>query len=348
MNNQFTYALNFFLEKLEAAGLDKDTLRHFHFGAATEGDTEQRPLSTYRLARILAYSARQTGDPDVALKLVESIDLRDYGVLGYALSSAPGIREFLEVLSGYVTLSQRGMNVDYQIDQGTLTLKATVTDWRVPVDRLVNDWAASTGLAFMEAWAGQPCPPLRIYFTHSEPEDTRYYVERFHCPIHFASDRNTISFRTGDLCKPRPHADTRLFRLLQTELNTMLERAEAESADPPFIDSVQQAIACQLQAGDMNAETVASALGIGRRKLQRRLEDNGYTFTILCELTREHLSRVYLAESDLPLASVAHQAGYSDLSSFIRAFRNWTGETPEKFRKITRKAGAHNKSPSGP
>jgi AraC-like DNA-binding protein len=50
------------------------------------------------------------------------------------------------------------------------------------------------------------------------------------------------------------------------------------------------------------------------------------------DAVREELGRLYVSESKLPLAEVAYLLGYSELSTFLRAFRRWTGKTPSQFR----------------
>jgi AraC-like DNA-binding protein len=54
--------------------------------------------------------------------------------------------------------------------------------------------------------------------------------------------------------------------------------------------------------------------------------------------TRINHARKRLIETDLPIATVALEAGYSDQSSFTRQFRRSTGLSPSDFRKLRRNA----------
>ena len=40
----------------------------------------------------------------------------------------------------------------------------------------------------------------------------------------------------------------------------------------------------------------------------------------------------YLADKSMPLAEISYMLGFSDTSSFSRAFKKWTGEPPARFR----------------
>ncbi|MCC6612982.1 MAG: helix-turn-helix transcriptional regulator [Anaerolineae bacterium] len=44
------------------------------------------------------------------------------------------------------------------------------------------------------------------------------------------------------------------------------------------------------------------------------------------------LARTYLAKSDYSSGQIAFLLGYEDPNSFFRAFRAWTGQTPEGVR----------------
>ncbi len=68
--------------------------------------------------------------------------------------------------------------------------------------------------------------------------------------------------------------------------------------------------------------------------LQRQLKEIGVTYNDIVRSAREELALHYMKNSDMPLTDVALCLGYSELSAFSRAFRNWTGMSPHRFRRI--------------
>jgi AraC-like DNA-binding protein len=64
----------------------------------------------------------------------------------------------------------------------------------------------------------------------------------------------------------------------------------------------------------------------------RRLADEGATFQMLLDETRKDLAIRYLLKSDMNNQQIAHLVGYRDPNAFQRAFRKWTGTTPQAFR----------------
>jgi AraC-like DNA-binding protein len=79
---------------------------------------------------------------------------------------------------------------------------------------------------------------------------------------------------------------------------------------------------------------VAKELALSERTLQRRLAEEGTRFQDLLTEARRELAREYLANGHLEMADVAFLLGFDDQNSFYRAFRQWEGETPSRWRAL--------------
>lgn len=99
-------------------------------------------------------------------------------------------------------------------------------------------------------------------------------------------------------------------------------------------ERVRAALLETLPAGDHTMTTVARHLATSPRTL-RQLQAEGTTFQAVLAGTREHLARHYLAHSTMPTAEIAYVLAYDDTDSFYRAFRTWTGATPDTVRTAT-------------
>ena len=98
-----------------------------------------------------------------------------------------------------------------------------------------------------------------------------------------------------------------------------------------------------LPAGDSSITAVTRQLAVSSRTPQRQLHQEGTTCQAVLASTREDLARHYLRRGSLRTGEIACLPGYDDASSFYRAFRNWTGTTPETLRAATasRPPGKH-------
>ena len=96
---------------------------------------------------------------------------------------------------------------------------------------------------------------------------------------------------------------------------------------------VQRALTRDVLSGDVRIGTIARALAMSGRTLQRRLAAEGVSFQELLDDARKDAAARYLRERTLSACEVAYLVGYSEPAPFHRAFKRWYGTTPELFRK---------------
>lgn len=81
----------------------------------------------------------------------------------------------------------------------------------------------------------------------------------------------------------------------------------------------------------------AAATGLSRRTFQRRLAQRGLTWALLLDQVRREVACRELAVSPRSVYDVARRTGYGDPANFTRAFRRWTGSTPQAYREGARR-----------
>lgn len=81
---------------------------------------------------------------------------------------------------------------------------------------------------------------------------------------------------------------------------------------------------------------VAGELGLSKRTLQRRLQQQEISFAELRDKVRFHYSIDFLIEQNASIDSISTALDFSDRTSFTNAFKRWTGLSPSTFRKLFR------------
>ncbi|NMO23072.1 helix-turn-helix transcriptional regulator, partial [Pyxidicoccus fallax] len=112
--------------------------------------------------------------------------------------------------------------------------------------------------------------------------------------------------------------------------------APTPAAGPPvagFVQRVRDAIRASLREGPPQVGEVAQQLHVSLRTLQRRLAEHGTAFQDEVDAVRRELAFQYLKDPHLGVSEVAFLLGYSELSTFDRAFKRWTGLTPRVWRE---------------
>jgi AraC-like DNA-binding protein len=97
-------------------------------------------------------------------------------------------------------------------------------------------------------------------------------------------------------------------------------------------DRVRAALNETLPAGDPSIGAVTAQLATSARTLQRQLSQEGTSFQAVLANTRENLARHYRTNAGLRTSEIAFLLGFADTNSFYRAFKGWTGTTPESVR----------------
>jgi len=100
-----------------------------------------------------------------------------------------------------------------------------------------------------------------------------------------------------------------------------------------LVHRVKAGIIDALPSGPVANEKVARDLGLSVRSLQRRLAEAGTSFRDLLDTSRQEMALSYIREPEIELAEIAFLLGFSDQSAFSRAFKRWTGNTPNEVRK---------------
>ena len=162
--------------------------------------------------------------------------------------------------------------------------------------------------------------------------DPTPYLKALSIPPNLGSKVLKVSFDAAVLSRPIVGSDTELGDILERQADLrmrMLPSPPARAAS--HAERVRDVLRDCLPDGVPTLEQVARKLGQSRRSLQRNLQHEGYSFS---ELVEEF--RALVAQEQLRLgataAEVALLLGYSEVSTFHRAFKRWTGKTPGQWR----------------
>ena len=165
---------------------------------------------------------------------------------------------------------------------------------------------------------GSPLPP-------SPSEAIREFFGR---PIE-TTDRPTVVFHGRDVRRPFLTANAPMWKFFEPQLQQRLSELDTSAT---LGDRVRAALLELLPSGRATVQETAGKLAMSPRTLQRRLGDEATSFRQVLDGTRRDLANHYLERSSLSGAEIAFLLGFEEPSSFFRAFRSWTGDTPEQYR----------------
>ncbi|WP_374442616.1 helix-turn-helix domain-containing protein [Pseudomonas panipatensis] len=120
------------------------------------------------------------------------------------------------------------------------------------------------------------------------------------------------------------HIPALLFDLLM-ELGDVLE--------PTWLSIARRTVFESFCHGVPDIKVVAAATGFSEAKLKDRLAERGLSFRGFIDDLRRALAVGYMGNHGFSLVDVAYLLGFSEQSSFQRAFNRWTGKTPGDYRR---------------
>ncbi|HYP99884.1 MAG TPA: AraC family transcriptional regulator [Polyangiaceae bacterium] len=303
---------------------------HAEFDSSLASDPDARiPLRVE--TALWDEAARLTNDPAFGLHAAEGLRPGVFDVIDYAIRTAPTLRASLERLARYNRLVHDAAVFSVSQVGELLCVEHSLQGLKQSAH------AAEFTLASLVVVGGQingsPIGPSSVAFRHAPQATQSEYVRLFAAVPSFFARENSLTFPLELLERPLPTTDPLLSRVIERHAEALLEQRPAPAETT--VARVRRLL-CETLGKEEAAVTLAGLarrLRMSERSLQRRLSDEGQTFDGLLDELRHELSIRYLADKKIAIAEVAFLLGYSEPSAFHRAFKRWTGKTPNQVRQ---------------
>lgn len=285
-------------------------------------------VAPQQVANIFEYCSALFDDPLFGLHMASLQDPEVFGCVTALCRAAPTFRAGIRCLIDYLPVVH-APDSEVVLIEGRETAELT---WFVNADIGVNDQAnyqaALLNVKLLQSIGGPQFKPSWVSLSaDTRPSDMPELERILGCKVTCRSQRNSVAFPVQALEHRVPSANRLLYKLL----GSYLEKVKAAHS-LSIVDRVESYIRGSLASGNCTIERCADKVGMSVRTLQARLSEEGAKFSELVEKQRESLARAHLALRDLSLDEIADRLGYGEQTSFGRAFKRWTGMTPQQYR----------------
>ncbi|MEK6789753.1 MAG: AraC family transcriptional regulator ligand-binding domain-containing protein [Pseudomonadota bacterium] len=307
-------------EHLDAQGLNP---------VAVLGEPLPGRISAEHWQRMLTRAAHAGGEPAFGVRIVERLQLHHLGVVGYLLMSCANAMEVLQRALRYRVLlaGVNPLQVNIESDQVILSWPL-LHGW---CGQLQDEMGLATVVQLGRMLSGQHHGPTRVDFVGPSPVSLEPYERFFGCEVRFGQDMPRLVGPLSYLSMPVLGADATLCALLDAQAEVHLQQMMPLDAE---LQRMRQQLLQLIRDGQPRLAALAACNELSVRALQRRLAAQGSSFQNLLEETRMHLAEQYLADARLPLTDVALLLGYSDQSTFTRAFSQAKACSPRAWRQL--------------
>lgn len=314
------------LRLLQARGHDGAELfaRHGVTPALMAQADARVPVAVTR--ELLTEAQRLTGEPALGLALVRHAEYTTFGGLGLALAAGGSVRGVLERIARYHALISDAVRMRLEEQGNVLVVHIDENSTPPPHPQSIL-FLVATVVALGRLRLADDAPPRRICLKGIDAEGLAAAQRFFRCPVEDAGCyRVEIDAGTGGL----------VLEGSDPEMAAMLEQALRHRL-PPADQSLSVQLALWLEQrfpeGEPSLAEAARCFALSERSLQRRLAEEHLTWLRLVDNTRRALAERHLHAPGMSLTQLAFLLGFSDVSSFSRAFRKWFGVPASQLRR---------------
>ena len=287
-------------------------------------------LRTHFSAQPLFWEAavELSGDPCIGLHLGENMPVYKGQILEYLLLSSTTFGAGLKRVLNYQRLISDAMHGEIT-ESPSPFLTNYFSEHQYLTSHLAEAMVVSL-IRFLQSVSDDKFKPIRICFTHHAKTNIDEYQRVFQCPVEFGAKQFKLYFDPEILSYRSPYAEPELLSMHVQSADQHMQQLEKRD----LILEVRSQVGALLESGEITLEKISSELHMSPRQLRHKLTVAGTSLQRIITQHRKSLSRQLLSQTDESIAEIVYLTGFSEPSTFYRAFKRWEGMTPIEYRQI--------------
>ena len=176
---------------------------------------------------------------------------------------------------------------------------------------------------------GSKYRPRRVTMRHDDPGCPDQFAELYKMPVEFSAERYAMYIDRAVATEALTTANPELVRVNDQVVTDYLARLDRSDV----VMRVKSKLIDRLPSGQLDEGEIAESINLSRRSLQRKLKQQGVSFSGLLDSSRRELGLQYVRDSQHSLNEIAYLLGFSEPGNFSRAFKRWYGKSPSRYRE---------------
>ncbi|MFW2078642.1 AraC family transcriptional regulator ligand-binding domain-containing protein [Acinetobacter sp. ULE_I010] len=265
----------------------------------------------------------------LGLEIADYVQPKHIGIIGYIAQSCETLGEALTRYHDFHRLIYDGspLKIEYY-DEQHISIRWENLPSHLTT-QITDEIAIAVMIQFLRFFIADGIKLYQVNFIHHKPKNVMAYEAFFNCPVKFQQDKVELIFPLNALAIPIKQSDQTLQKLLMRQAQALLETLPNTTQ---LDERLQQSILLGLQKNNYQIKSIAKQLNMSTRQLQRHLQSQDTTYQQRVQDVRQLLAAQYLQDPYLSLHEIALLLSYSEQSAFQRAFKQWTGLTPQQWR----------------
>jgi len=324
----FAPAMGAYYQLLESYGLDaKAIFNNAGIDPECIFDASAR-VPSEALEKVVFEGARQSGDPNFGLREATYFRPAHLGALGFAWLASSTLSVAFARMSRYCRIIHDHLQIDIADLGEVIEIRFSNNQFSSFANQREQGQLA-LAVKCCRVVAGENFAPRKVCFRQDEPKDTREFFAYFRCPVEFNCEHTTLLVDQERMHQRLTGSNEQLAQLNEHIVVKYLAHLQKND----IVNRCKAAIIDSLSSGGVSETKVAETLHMTPRNLHRRLHKEDTSFKLLLNDIRQDLAQQYIQDRSLTLTEISFMLGFSEVSSFSRAFKNWTGQAPSAIRQ---------------
>ena len=313
---------------IESYGIDPAPLFEEHDIKVTLPIDPGVRLPYVKVDRLRATAEKLCGDEAFGLRSAEVYLASQFGALGYAWQASLTLRKACMRLERFIRVVNDKAVIRVEDRDGCMVVTLGIgSDSMCKFAR--DDGALALITRMSRLICGDHFRLQAVNFKHETPRDIKPYFEYFGCELNFDSQHNQLLIPINLADEMLAGANPELALLNDKVVTRRLANIDRND----IVARVRSVLLDLLPLGNVSDDLTAEALHVSVRTLHRKLVEVDTSFRTLLVETRRELAEQYILDNSLTLTEISLLLGFSEPSSFSRAFKSWTGAAPSEARQ---------------
>ena len=313
---------------LRLQGIDAlDVLDEIGIDAARAANPDWR-VHHAEFNRLMNRCVDLTGDEAFGLLAAEQLQPQVLHALGLAWLASDTVYDGLRRLVRFGKLVSTALDLDLR-EEGELV--HIDLGRNVELDNVAfanRDYGVGMVVRMSQLTLGEFLAPVGVAIERPHPTNPERWEYMLSCRVEFEAPCTSITWSRADIMEPLVTGDPALARVNDEQTQAYLDSFLPQTTSREVVDKIIE----RLPDGPPSQQQIAQSLHVSNRTLQRRLREEGTSFMDLLQDTRLQLATKYLRQPNRSVVETAYLLGFSEPSTFSRAFKRWTGVAPAEFR----------------
>ncbi len=252
-----------------------------------------------------------------------------FSMMAHAVINCPNLGAAIERGIRFYDLFELSTRTGVEVD-GDIARLTVNADPRLDFREVIIEASLFIWLRFMSWLVGKAIEPQEVRLDYSDTKNDEEHRFLFDCLIEYGAHENSVTFKSEFLELPLVQNELSLSKFLKDSLAQLFDGNIHNVGLPAQIRAI---ISNEYGNSFPDFTEICGKLNMTPQTLRRRLKEANTSYQEIKDSIRKDASVYYLSKPELSIDEIALLMGFSEASSFHRAFKKWTGKTPSRYRK---------------